>query len=376
MHEIRPLTGLRFFAALYVFLFHIDMAFRTPLTWLPTSIQSILHHGRLGVTLFFVLSGFVLAYSHLKEFVSGEFKPASYWRGFMFKRLARIYPVFITGLLLMALISPLIGLSPAIYIPLLSATFLQTYFPPIAIQWYDSGAWSVANEIFFYLLFPLALPILLRLRSRNYLMLVLAGCSVFGLGMRILFYHVPTFGLVIWQITFSSFPPMRFPEFVAGMVTALLVMQHDWKIRPWLAAALSVITFLYLAGFAHRLGGITISQNWIVVPVIAMLMSSITVFPNHMLFRWLGTYPMRYLGQISYSFYIAQIPLLALLDWLIASHRVSSSNVWVLPIGLVLNLLVSVALHEFIEMPTHRWLIAWEKRRHSQQVAAELAEVV
>ena len=371
MGEIRPLTGLRFFAALYVFLFHIDMAFRTPLTWLPTAIQNILDYGRLGVTLFFVLSGFVLVYNHLKEFTSGEFKPASYWSGFMFKRLARIYPVFITGLLLMALLSFFLGLIPASYIPLLSATFLQTYFPSIAMQWYDGGAWSVANEIFFYLLFPLALPILLRLRSRNFLMLALAGCSVFGLGMGSLNYHALPIRLDIEKVAYS-FPPMRFPEFVAGMVTALLVMRYHWKVQPWLAATLGVVTFLYLADFAHHLGGHTIYQNWIIVPVIAMLISAITASPNHVLFRWLGTSPMRYLGQISYPFYIAQIPLLALLDWLIASHRVSSSNVWVLPVGLVLNLLVSVVLHEIIEVPTHRWLMAWKKRRHYNQAVIEL----
>lgn len=370
MGEIRPLTGLRFLAALYVFLFHIDMAFRTPLTWLPTSIQGILHHGRLGVTLFFVLSGFVLTYSHLKEFASGEFKPASYWRGFMFNRLARIYPVYITGLLLMALISALLGLSPTPYIPLLSATFLQAYFPSVAMQWYDSGAWSVAYEIFFYLLFPLALPILLRLRSRNHLMFALAGCSAFGLGMGILISHAPTFGLPVWKVVFSL-PVMRFPEFVAGMVTALLVTRHHWKGRPWLAATLVVVTFLYLAGFAHRLGGITISQDWIVVPVIAMLISAITAFPNYVLFRWLGTPPMRYLGQVSYSFYITQIPLLFLLDWLIASHRVSNSNVWILPVGLVINLLVGAALHESIELPTHRWLMAWKRRRHYSQAVIQ-----
>ncbi|MET4075320.1 acyltransferase [Hymenobacter sp. UYCo722] len=366
MAEIRPLTGLRFLAALYVFIFHIDMPFRTPLTWLPTFIQNILHHGRLGVTLFFVLSGFVLVYSHLNEFASGEFKPASYWRGFMFNRLARIYPVFISGLLFMALLSTMIGLSPPPYIPLLSATFLQIYFPSIAMQWYDSGAWSVAYEICFYLLFPLALPVLIRLRSRNHLMLALIGCSAFGFGMGLLASHAPIFGLHMWKVAFS-FPIIRFPEFVAGMITALLVTRHRWKVQPWLAVMLVVVTLLYLASFAHRLGGITISQDWIVVPVIAMLISATTASSDHVLFRWLGTFPMRYLGQISYSFYIAQIPLLFLLDWLVTSHRVSNSNVWVLPILLFINLIISVLMYEIIESPTHRWLIAWKKRHHYNQ---------
>ena len=53
---------------------------------------------------------------------------------------------------------------PHLVIVLLSATFTQTYFPSVVRQWYDMGTWSVANELFFYRLFPSALPLLLRIR--------------------------------------------------------------------------------------------------------------------------------------------------------------------------------------------------------------------
>ncbi|MGI4737156.1 MAG: acyltransferase family protein [Janthinobacterium lividum] len=97
MKELRQLTGLRFLAAFYVFIFHLDMPMRTPLTYLPGPVKALIEQGRLGVTVFFVLSGF-----------------------------------------------------------LLSASFTQSYFPSVAMQWYDMGTWSVASELFFYVLFPLA----------------------------------------------------------------------------------------------------------------------------------------------------------------------------------------------------------------------------
>lgn len=185
MNEIKPLTGFRFLAALYVFIFHIDLPFRTPLNWIPSPLHTLVSKGQLGVTIFFILSGFVLTYSHAKEFFSGESKPLAYWRGFMMKRLSRIYPLFLTGLLLTLVLSLCINQLPPLYIPLLSATFLQTYFPPIAMQWYDGGAWSVANEIFFYLLFPATLPLLLRIRSKGMLLLLISGCAIIGTVLNI-----------------------------------------------------------------------------------------------------------------------------------------------------------------------------------------------
>jgi len=59
--EILPLTGLRFVAAFYVFLFHIHI--RWPLAGQPF-LKNVLDQGAVGMSLFFVLSGFVLAYRY------------------------------------------------------------------------------------------------------------------------------------------------------------------------------------------------------------------------------------------------------------------------------------------------------------------------
>ena len=88
MGEIRPLSGFRFLAAFYVFVFHLSMPFRAPLAWLPAPLQHFIEQGRLGVTAFFVLSGFVLVYSHFKEFTDRKAKPLTYWL---------LYPMFFTG---------------------------------------------------------------------------------------------------------------------------------------------------------------------------------------------------------------------------------------------------------------------------------------
>lgn len=81
--EIYSLTGLRFVAAFYVFLFHIQI--RWPLSSYPF-VKKILDQGAIGMSLFFMLSGFVLAY----RYADGR----SSLKNYLINRFARIYPIY------------------------------------------------------------------------------------------------------------------------------------------------------------------------------------------------------------------------------------------------------------------------------------------
>lgn len=98
MKEIKALTGIRFFAAFYVFLFHLHG--RVPISFLPWQAKEVVSQGAIGVNLFFMLSGFLLAFSHFKDFPAAQLRDSSYAGKFLFKRFARIYPVYLVALLL------------------------------------------------------------------------------------------------------------------------------------------------------------------------------------------------------------------------------------------------------------------------------------
>lgn len=366
--ELKGLTGLRFLAAFYVFVFHLDMPLRTPLTYLPGRVEAVIQQGRLGVTVFFVLSGFLLTYRYLPDFEVANFRGLGYFVAFMYKRLARIYPVFLVGLLICFGISYYQGSLPHTVIILLSASLTQAYFPSVAMQWYDMGTWSVANELFFYVLFPFALPLLLRIGRPSRLVGLLAGCALVGPALGVVLGRWP--GLLPYQLGYS-FPPSRFPEFVAGMAGAVLLFRGGWRAPVGLAVGLLAVTAVYLAFAGPLLSG-TLLHNWLVVPMLVVLLNVLAQPKQSSLFKWLGSRPLEYLGRISYCFYIAQHPLVFILDPLLKSGRLNPHDWRIAPLAFVLNLAGAVVLHELVEKRAHAWLLGYYRAHFSRRATAPL----
>src|ERR1019366_8292811 len=95
MHEIKPLTSLRGFAALAVVMQHFSAAAQS-LT--PNRIPSLVPHGYMAVDFFFVLSGFIMCLTYLSAFQAERIKA---FPGFLLKRVARIVPLNVFVLLVL-----------------------------------------------------------------------------------------------------------------------------------------------------------------------------------------------------------------------------------------------------------------------------------
>jgi peptidoglycan/LPS O-acetylase OafA/YrhL len=113
--ELLALTGLRFFAAFWVFLFHIHIR------WSLTEfrfLKNVLSQGAVGMSIFFSLSGYVLAYRYWDTKVSV--------RNYLTNRFARIYPIYaMTAILTLPWLG--IPLSYTSY-PALLKSILKTFF--------------------------------------------------------------------------------------------------------------------------------------------------------------------------------------------------------------------------------------------------------
>src|SRR6476661_11002704 len=186
--HLRSLTSLRFFAAALVVMHHISV-FAPGLGVIGLLTPS----GYVGVTFFFVLSGFVLTYSW-----NADDRAPRFYR----RRFARVYPVHLLFLV--------VGMVPALGNPYWSAlpanlTLLQAWSPNEMVSRSFSGvSWSLSCELFFYATFPMLIGLLARARHRLRLGAVLFGLAlVVGLVMQarqasvgLWLFHLPLFRLV------------------------------------------------------------------------------------------------------------------------------------------------------------------------------------
>lgn len=153
--EIKSLTSFRFIAAFYVFLFHVEI--RVPLFG-EGIMGDFMREGAVGMTMFFVLSGFILSYAYQKAEID--------IRQFFWNRFARVYPIYLLAALLalpwlyieMRGESVSGGIWQAIIIAMTLLVFglflVQAWLPQTFSFWNNSASWSISNEAFFYSVFP------------------------------------------------------------------------------------------------------------------------------------------------------------------------------------------------------------------------------
>jgi peptidoglycan/LPS O-acetylase OafA/YrhL len=299
--QIASLTGLRFFAAALVVVFHFARVGNR-------TLAAFIEHGAVGVMVFFVLSGFILSYSY--SLAPGSMK--GNLRSFWVARFARLYPVYLLGIVLFVPI-----LVPAAALPgwhriataILSLTVTQAWFHLLGLPWgmWNPPGWSLSAEAFFYVIFPLVCLPLSRASSGR-LLAFAAGCWVLSV------LGVFTYSIVHFPSgDFWPFVPLiRLPEFLLGMAAGLA-----WKRRTtqWFDRA---APYLANASALALLGAmcVPLDTRWFfsgaLSPLAALLICSLAC-GRGLLARVLSLKPVVLLGGASYSLYILHWPI-----WVIA----------------------------------------------------------
>lgn len=347
--EIYPLTSLRFVAAFYVFAFHMNI--RWPLAERGSVLESLLSHGAAGMSVFFILSGFVLAY----HYRNGVGDLVDYAR----MRFSRIYPVYIVaGLVTIPwLVSGIerdsIGLGSAaaryLFIIFSNITLIQAWFPQLFGYWNDGASWSISVEMFFYLLFPFCFALVLRLNVRV-LIIFLVGfyfaASLPGI-CYILFPNPPS------SLIYYSIPIFRFSEFIVGVVCGVLFIRGLRVYYPSLTfCVFCSILVVYFSGSSET-GYVFVSDNWLIVPCVAMIVFS-SACMRVGIYKIIANRLFVYLGRISYSFYSFQALVLFLLidhhSDAVKNFSVLSDNYILCSVAFLVLVLISMASHFFIEI--------------------------
>lgn len=336
------LTSLRFFAAFVLFGFHATAFFEGPTR---TVMDAIFGQGRAGVSFFFILSGFVLAWSAR----AGD-TPFAFYR----RRFARIYPAYIAALALAAAL--LLVVDPkALRHGLLTPFLLQSWAPDSSTYFaVNIPAWSLSVEGFFYATFPLLIVALRRL-GRTALWVICAGCIMVTAtiaayaSMTVGPDHIGANTFAVWFAVY--FPLTRLPEFVLGVCLALLVRRAHVPHIPWsIAVGLFIAVFAALSIWPSVFG---VSAAW-VIPFGALIVSAaqrdLRGTPGLLRHPWAVE-----AGAVSYCFYLLHhIFVLRLSQPGFAAIGISGWGAFFL--ALALSLAGAWVLHRVVELPMDRKL--------------------
>lgn len=313
---LSALTGLRFLAALHVVLFH----YAAPsLASAPEWARNFAAAGLTGVDLFFILSGFVLAYNYLD---GRQIKRRDFWVA----RFARIYPAHLLGVLLLApyMIYAYFTLFPASVAAGktladggLALTLTQAWVPGSWSVW-NGPAWSLGAEVFFYALFPFLGLALARIPPRL-LLPALGGFWALALlrPASYIFYDIPGW----WPVAYAN-PIMRLPEFLMGIVLGRLFLHYGRARWGGIMAGLGAFGWVALLsigvpGLNNLLARTVLS--WLnmaflyeaLLLVFFVLLIYGLAHGSGLVAKGLSLPFMLLLGEASYALYILQVPVAA-----------------------------------------------------------------
>ncbi len=286
------LTGLRFFLALWVIASHLvgeGHIYEPVVRALPGPLQAIARSGYLAVPVFFILSGFVLA----RSYAATEWNPGSL-RRYLAGRFARVYPVYLLSLLIVLPFIVKAKDEPKGWLVAMHLTLLQGWFTGHYTAGWNTPAWSLSCEMFFYLIFPALIFVMKDWGRKRTLGAAAVACLL-------------TQCMAAAGVSDRLLPLIHVPDFLMGIATArafeILAFQSGrWLYRLGLTG--SGLLIAYAQYLPH-----SIPLYVFLRPLTAMALLGLAL-GGGALARHLSSKPLVYLGKASYAMYILHIPIL------------------------------------------------------------------
>ncbi|AZF20958.1 Acyltransferase mdmB [Pseudomonas sp. R2-60-08W] len=354
--RLDSLTGFRFVAAALVFFFHASLT--KIIGFNPFADQDIIAGfqrlfsvgGWIGVSFFFVLSGFVITWSARQNDTLGAF-----WR----RRLVKIYPnhlvTFALAMILFAV--PLTAVSA--WLP--NLLLIHAWVPDMSVFLSVNGpSWSLCCELVFYLAFPFLLRALWKVPAdRLWPIAGLVVCAMAATQWLIAEFVTGAPQIVEYPIALNQwwlayyFPPLRLFEFVIGMLMARILMAGRWPAIP-VAPALALMAAAYfVAGEMPFIYSLTLTT---VIPI-AFLITSLAAADVAQRSSWFRHPRMVWLGEISFGFYMIHLLIMMCVTSLLDGQRFAIAPAFlILAATFCLSLLGGWLLFACVERPAmRRW---------------------
>ncbi|MFI5784011.1 acyltransferase family protein [Nocardia sp. NPDC051570] len=373
------LTGARSLAAFAVFLFHTALLQLFPFQQSGSGklLKDLFSPqlGALGVAFFFLLSGFIIDWS----FREGESSRAFYRR-----RALKLFPTHAIAALTVVVV---------LSVPLSN---IEAWLPNLllfnewTLHWHTTAelnapSWSLSSEWLFYLLFPLAIPLMRKIRG-NSLWWMVGLFTVLLTATHLAIYLFVSPGLTMapmqpipvspdytWLTRYHmketlvdsgaatsmwlsyQFPLTRLLEFFVGVTFSRLVKSGIWRNTnltwPLLSSA-CCYALTYIAPLTFRFSLLT------VLPLSALI-ATLAVRDIRGLSGWLGNKTTVWLGNISFAFYMAQFPVMAIMQRNFVKGRAVDNFAgyaeWAF-LAFVVSIIAAAGMYHLVEKPIMaRW---------------------
>lgn len=337
--RIDQLTFTRFLAAIAIVIFHYGD------TIFPFSVESIafiFQQANVGVSYFFILSGFVMILAYGSK---NKIDAATYLKN----RFARIYPIFFLAIIMLLAYFIIRSLTIDYSGLLLNIMLIQSWIPGKALSFNGPG-WSLSTELLFYCTFPFLFNYIYK--RYDYKKLV-APILIFWLLSQIILqlFATPEIKNDISAKShnfFYYFPLMHLNEFLMGNLAGLFFIQrlrnkkHQVDLYILLIFSLFTLILKYNSWLVLHNGMLMI----VFIPLIVLFSINngiITTLFNKKIFI--------FLGEISFSIYILQKPVYLWMRYLTKTLAGINEESAIFYIYLIALIVISAIFYHFIETP-------------------------
>jgi peptidoglycan/LPS O-acetylase OafA/YrhL len=339
--RLPSLDGLRALSIGLVVIGHAMETMPRMPPWLFRGI-AILGNSGLGVSIFFVISGYLITHLLIRELsLSGTVS----FHNFYLRRVTRIFPAFYCYLSIVSLAAIFRWIKLSALDVLMAATFTWNYLPFGSGSWWLGQTWSLCIEEQFYLLWPITLVSLGPKKAAWLAALII----LLEPPIRIASY-------ILWPSYRGRIPVMLHTRADVLMFGCLLaLMQENVRFREILvrftrpAHLVAIVAFLFILEPVltdHLRGGYALSVGWTLEAAsIAMIVFALMRPSESVIWSIFNSRPMNWLGKRSYGLYLWQ-------QLFLTSENATIAGLF--PINIIEALLMSAASFRFVEEPVMR----------------------
>lgn len=336
--RIEQITFSRFLAAIAIVVFHYG---KNVFPFSLESISFIFEEAAIGVSYFFILSGFVMIIAY------GQKKEISTFIYFK-NRFARIYPVYFLAIVILFIYKIIASNSIDTSGLILNIFLIQSWIPSKALS-FNTPGWSLAVEFLFYALFPFLFNKLYRKYNYRkiavpFILFFIISQVVFHWGVNSEFYGgVPSNS----HSFLYYFPLMHLNEFLIGNLAGLLFIDKfkgkeincDWLIL--------IITFIIIILLKYDIG--LYFHNGLMAILFVPLIFALSINKG-LIARFSNLKIMVFLGEISYGIYILQKPIFSFVRGTLIYLNIDNNLIkFYLPLFALI--IISAISYRFIESP-------------------------